>query len=81
MTWLLVLWGKTKFYALAGLAALAALWAAYRNIRADGAAAERLKQAEEQRKLQEKYDEVDRQPVDPTGSYNRLRGLHKDRDK
>jgi hypothetical protein len=75
MTWLLVLWGKTKFYALAAVAAITALWAGYRHIRADGAAAERAKQAEQQRKLQEKYDEVDRQPIDPADSYERLRGL------
>jgi hypothetical protein len=75
MTWLLVLWGRTKFYALAAAAAIAALWAGYRHIRADGAAAERARQAEQQRKLQEKYDEVDRKPIDPAGSYERLRGL------
>lgn len=76
MTWLLTLWGKTKFYALAVAGAVAALFVGYYRVRADGAATERAKQAEQQRKLQEKYDEVDRQPVDPAGSYERLRGLH-----
>lgn len=40
-------------------------------------------QAEQQRRrdnLQEHYDEIDRQVIDPAGSYDRLRGLSDDED-
>ena len=40
-------------------------------------------QAEQQRRrdnLQEHYDEIDRQTIDPAGSYDRLRGLSDDED-
>ena len=40
-------------------------------------------EAEQQRRrdnLQEHYDEIDRQTIDPAGSYDRLRGLSDDAD-
>jgi hypothetical protein len=41
-------------------------------------------EAEQQRKrdaLQQEYDEIDAGPVDPTGSYDRLRGLSNDKGR
>lgn len=46
MTWLLTIWGKTKFYALAIGAALLAAFAAYWRIREDGKNAVRNEQAQ-----------------------------------
>lgn len=79
MSWLLTLWGKTKFYALAVGAALAAAFAAYWRIREDGKNAARLEQAKARDNLQEHYDEIDRQVIDPIDSYDRLRGLSNDK--
>jgi uncharacterized lipoprotein NlpE involved in copper resistance len=81
MTWLLTLWGKTKFYALAIGAALAAAFAAYWRIREDGKNAARLEQQKARDHLQEHYDEIDRQNIDPAGSYDRLRGMQHDKDR
>lgn len=44
MTWLLTLWGKAKFYALAAGAAVAAVAVAYWRVREDGKNAARLEQ-------------------------------------
>jgi len=73
------LWGKAKFYALAAVGAVAALLAAYWRIRADGKAAAELEQAKARDALQEHYDEIDRQAVDPAASYDRLRRMSDDK--
>lgn len=78
MTWLIALWGKTKFYALAAIAAVGALLVAYWRVREDGKNAVKLEQAQARDKLQEHYDEIDGQNVDPAASYDRLRGLSDD---
>lgn len=45
-----------------------------------GAERERAKQSKAHDHLQEHYDEIDRQDIDPAGSYDRLRSLsNKDR--
>lgn len=75
MTWILALPGKIKFYALAAAGVIAALVAGYWRARADGKAAAEAKSAAARQKLQEKYDEIDRQAVDPAGSYDRLRRM------
>jgi hypothetical protein len=75
MTWILALPGKIKFYALAFAGVIAALVAGYWRARADGKAAAKADQAAAREKLQEKYDEIDRQAVDPAGSYECLRRL------
>lgn len=78
MTWLINLWGRAKFYALAAAGAIAAALVAYWRAREDGKNAIRAEQARARDHLQEHYDEIDRQAVDPARSYDRLRGLHDD---
>jgi len=73
------LWGKAKFYALAAAAAVAAIFVAYWRIRADGKAAAQIEQAQARDALQEHYDEIDRQAVDPATSYDRLRRMSDDK--
>lgn len=45
-----------------------------------GAERERAKQSKARDHLQEHYDEIDRQDIDPAGSYDRLRGLSNNKD-
>ncbi|KRA42082.1 hypothetical protein [Devosia sp. Root635] len=78
MTWLTAFFGKTKFYLLAAGAFIATIFAAYWRIREDGKNAARLEQAKARDNLQEHYDEIDRQAIDPDRSYDRLRGLSDD---
>lgn len=75
MTWIVRALGGLKFYALAALAGAGALLMAVLRARRDGANAERLKQATARDKLQEHYDEIERESVDPVRSYDRLRGM------
>ncbi|MGH8815240.1 MAG: hypothetical protein ACREX5_01520 [Achromobacter pestifer] len=46
-----------------------------------GAERERARQAKARDNLQEHYDEIDRQDIDPSGSYDRLRGMQHDKDR
>lgn len=78
MGWLTTFFGKTKLYLLAAGAFVAAIFAAYWRIREDGKNAARLEQAKARDNLQEHYDEIDRQAIDPAGSYDRLRGMSDD---
>lgn len=76
--WVLGLGVKVKSgLALAGMVLLA-IGISFLRGRAEGI---KVIEAEQQRRrdaLQEHYNEIDRQPVDPDGSYDRLRRL---RDK
>jgi len=80
MSWLFSLWAKAKgWLALAG-AVIAAVGIAFLRGRAEG---KRILEAEQQRrrdKLQEHYDEIDREVIDPPRSYDRLRSLSDERD-
>ena len=78
MTWLIKLWGGAKFYILAAVGAIVAVLAAYWRVREDGKNAIRVEQAKAKDALQEHYDEIDSQAVDPARSYDRLRGLSDD---
>lgn len=69
---------KAKLYVLAAGAFVAAAFAAYWRIREDGKNAARLEQSKARDHLQEHYDEIDRQAVDPAVSYDRLRSLSDD---
>lgn len=75
------LWGKIKAgLAIAG-AVIIAIGIALLRGRAEGKA---FMEAEQQRKrdaLQDHYDEIDRQDIDPAGSYDRLRGMSADKDR
>jgi hypothetical protein len=81
MSWVFDLFGRAKLYLLAAGAFLAALFAAYWRIREDGKNAARLEQAKARDNLQEHYDEIDRQAVDPADSYDRLRGMSNDKGR
>jgi hypothetical protein len=72
---------KAKLYLLAAGAFIAAAFAAYWRIREDGKNAARLEQAKARDNLQEHYDEIDRQAIDPAGSYDRLRGMSNNADR
>lgn len=74
---LISLWAKVKLNALLIGGAIAAAVFGYWRIREDGKSAARVEQMQAREELQEKYDEVDRQNIDPAGSYDRLRGLSK----
>ena len=78
MTWLVKLWGGAKFYLLAAVGVVAGIFVAYWRVREDGKNAIRVEQAKARDNLQEHYDEIDRQAVDPARSYDRLRGLSDD---
>ena len=78
MSWLLGIFSKAKLYLLAAGAFIAAAFAAYWRIREDGKNAARLEQAKARDNLQEHYDEIDRQAIDPADSYDRLRGMSND---
>ncbi len=73
--WLLTIGAKLKLWALAAGAAIIALGAFYLKARQDGKNAVEAEQAKARAKLQERYDEIDAGPVDPAGSYDRLRRL------
>lgn len=73
MTWLFALWGKTKFYALAIGAALAAAFAAYWRIREDGKNAVLVQQQRKRDELQAHYDEIDAGAPDLDAALDRLR--------
>lgn len=79
MTWLLTIGAKLKLWALAAGAAVVALGAFYLKARQDGKNAVEAEQAKARAKLQERYDEIDAGPVDPAGSYDRLRRMSDDR--
>lgn len=78
MSKLLAFFGGIKFYVLAAAGAVAAIFVAYWRIRQDGKDAASLEQAQARDALQEHYDEIDGQNVDPAASYDRLRGLSND---
>lgn len=80
MIWLVEIFTRIKFYLVIAAGAVAAIVVGYWRARSDGAAAQKLEQAKAREKLQEKYDAIDAKPVDPVGSYDRLRKLH-DRDR
>lgn len=46
-----------------------------------GAERERAKQSKARDHLQEHYDEIDRQDIDPAGSYDRLRSMQHNKDR
>lgn len=78
MTWLFNLWGRAQVWlGLAG-AALLAIGVAFLRGRAEGKKIIEAEQAKARDKLQEHYDEIDREAVDPARSYDRLRGLSDD---
>lgn len=81
MSKVLAFFGGIKLYLLAAGAALAAAFAAYWRIREDGKNAARLEQAKARDNLQEHYDEIDRQAIDPDDSYDRLRGMQHDKGR
>jgi hypothetical protein len=49
--------------------------------RKEGSQIEKARQSKARDILQEHYDEIDRQDIDPSGSYDRLRGLSDDKDR
>lgn len=72
------LWGKIKAgLAIAG-AVIFAIGVAFLRGRAEGKKIIEAEQAKARDKLQEHYDEIDREAVDPARSYDRLRGLSDD---
>ena len=75
MTWLFSLGAKLKLWAFAVGAAVIALGAFYLKARQDSKNAVEAEQARARAKLQERYDEIDAGPVDPSASYDRLRRL------
>lgn len=81
MTWLLGLWGKTKVFAAASLVGVALVAAALLRARLDGKNAAEMKQTKARQRLQEKYDEVNRQNVDVDAAYDRLGKLSDDKGK
>lgn len=78
MSWLINLCGRAQVWlGLAG-ATLLAIGVAFLRGRAEG---KKIIEAEQQKRrdhLQEHYNEIDRQAVDPARSYDRLRGLSDD---
>lgn len=79
MSRVLAFFGGIKFHLLAAGAFIAAAFAAYWRIREDGKTAARLEQSKARDNLQEHYDEIDRQAIDPAGSYDRLRRMSDDK--
>jgi len=64
---------RLKIWALAAVALLGALRAAFLKGRSAGKAEEKGKTAARRDALQEDYDEIDRAVPDPDGAYKRLR--------
>jgi len=79
MSFLIGLWGRVRFYVVAAGAAIGIALAAYAKIRADGKRDAELEQERARRRLQEKYDEIDKKPVDVDGAYDRLGRMSDDR--
>ena len=75
MMWLFSLGAKLKLWALAAAGAIIALGAFYLKARQDGKNAVEAEQARARAKLQERYDEIDAGPADPSAAYDRLRNL------
>ena len=75
------LWGKIKAgLAIAG-AVIIAIGIAVLKGRAEGKAFMETEQKRKHDALQDEYDTIDRQNVDPAGSYDRLRSLSDDKDR
>jgi len=75
MTWVVKVLGGLKAYALVALAAVGVVFAALWRARETGKDAMRREQAAARDRLQEHYDEIERENIDPAGAYDRLRGL------
>lgn len=75
MTWIVRALGGLKFYALAALAGAGAVFVALWKARQSGKDAMRREQADARDRLQEHYDEIERESVDPGRAYDRLRGM------
>ena len=69
---LLGLWGRIQVYVLAAGAAAGIALAAYAKIRADAKKDAQIEQDRARQRLQEKYDAIDKKPVDVDAAYDRL---------
>lgn len=71
--------GGIKSYMVYAAAVAAAVLIGYFKARQDGKNSVRLEQAKAKEKLQDKYDAIDNQNIDPTGSYERLKRMSGDK--
>lgn len=77
-----MLWSQFGGWIGAGAVSLIAMAAVFLSGKSAGRKDEALKQAEARAKLEDQYDEIDGQPIDPGTSYGNLRErLHDDKDK
>ena len=77
MIWLV----KIRAYLIAMAAAIGVAFYAYAQARRAGRNEAELKQANAAKRLQEKYDEIDRKTIDPAGAYERLGKLSERQDR
>jgi uncharacterized membrane-anchored protein YhcB (DUF1043 family) len=75
------LWTKIKAGLVIAGAVIVAIGIAFLKGRRAGVEHIEAEQQKRRDKLQEHYDEIDRQNIDPAGSYDRLRGLSNDKDR
>lgn len=77
----LSLWAKFKALLVVAGGVIVAIGIVFLKGRRAGIEHMEAEQAKARSKLQENYDEIDRQDIDPAGSYDRLRGLSDDKDR
>jgi len=75
------LWAKLQIGIGIVGAAIVAIGFAFLRGRSAGITHIEAEQQKRRDHLQDHYDDIDRQAIDPAGSYDRLRGLSDDKDR
>lgn len=74
-------WGKVQAALAVAGAVIVAIGIAFLRGRSAGITHIEAEQQKRRDHLQDHYDDIDRQAIDPAGSYDRLRGLSDDKDR